>query len=193
MNEFIDAGSVDVQVPLQFLDATTSLPVTVTAATTNLLITVWRQGAGSLIFFDDATSPVISDLAAFDSPHTPGGILVIQDGLHRFDLTDAAVAAGPPRVYVTGRADGIVMIPLTIFLAPPLPIVGQEAPPAQPTYEYSQAYLYKLARNESRQNRATGRMEILDDTGATVDHAAATDDTGGPTGVFTRGKFGAGP
>jgi hypothetical protein len=104
------AGTTNVSIDVLFFTVATGAPVTVTTATAGLSIKYRRQGATLQNF------PTLNDLAALDSAWDDGGILLIENGLHRLDIPDAACAAGASHVSIEGAATGIAMIPVTIDL-----------------------------------------------------------------------------
>lgn len=106
----LETAVADVSVVIRMVDSTDGTPETgVVAATAGLTITYRREGAAA-VALTSVSTPAINDLALLTTAHTDAGLLHIADGYYRFDLPDAAVAAGVAGVMVTATATGMVGI-----------------------------------------------------------------------------------
>jgi hypothetical protein len=108
---FIKEGASDQSITVRFLDTTSGLPATtVTGGTAG--IEMWYRR-------DAATSTLISaiDISDLTTSHTDGGIIHINAGYYRFDVPDAAWAAGVNKVMVAGSATGFMVVGQDIQLA----------------------------------------------------------------------------
>ena len=91
------AGSVDVSIPV-VLRSTTDNTEATGKADTDVTASYWRQGGSR-------TAIAAVALAAIDSAHSDGGFIEVNaanmPGAYRFDLPDAAVAAGADWVVIS--------------------------------------------------------------------------------------------
>jgi hypothetical protein len=103
------AGLADQTVQFAAWTTATGAPVTVTSATGGLSLWYRRGVAGLKIPLTTGTTPAVNDLATLDAAHADAGILLIAGAEHRFDLPDAAIAAGVLTVSWGGTATGITI------------------------------------------------------------------------------------
>lgn len=109
-NYLITKGTTDVSVELRIVDSTDGTPETgVVWNTAGIDLQYRRDGAAS-------TAITEATLAALTTAHTDGGFLHIGNGVYRFDLPDAACAAGVDKVVVHGTVTGMVVIGCVIQL-----------------------------------------------------------------------------
>ncbi len=100
----VKAGTTDVSVVIRIIDSTDGTPETGV---------VWNTAGIDLQYRrEDAASTAITEatLALLASAHADGGFIHIGNGYYRFDLPDAACAAGEPGVLVHGTVTGMVVI-----------------------------------------------------------------------------------
>lgn len=104
MSRIIKGGSANQSTVIRFVDSTDGTPENgVTSATAGLALWYRREGGLKVDFV------AVNDLANLNDAHNDEGLLLIDDGYYRFDLPDAAVAAGTG-VMVGGTATGMVVI-----------------------------------------------------------------------------------
>jgi len=100
----IKAGTTNVSVVLRIIDSGDGTPETgVVWNTAGIDLQYRREGAVS-------TAITEATLALLSTAHTDGGFLHIGNGYYRFDLPDAAVAAGADGVLIHGTVTGMVVI-----------------------------------------------------------------------------------
>jgi hypothetical protein len=97
------AGSTDQSVSFAAFTTATGAAVTVTSATAGLSLWYRRGNVGA------KTAITPSNLAAINSAHADGGLIVIEGQDHRLDLPDAAFAAGVDYLEWGGSATGITI------------------------------------------------------------------------------------
>lgn len=97
------AGSTDQSVSFAAFTTATGAAVTVTSATAGLSLWYRRGNVGAKVLI----AP--SNLAAINSAHADGGLIVIESQEHRLDLPDAAFAAGVDYLEWGGSATGITI------------------------------------------------------------------------------------
>lgn len=95
------AGATDVSVILRALDSSGN-PVTSLVFDSAGMDLQYRRDGGASTAITEAT------LSALTDPHADGGFLHIGNGFYRFDLPDAACAAGAKKTLVHGAATGAV-------------------------------------------------------------------------------------
>lgn len=105
----LKAGLADQSVNFAAWTTATGAPVTVTKDTAGLSLWYRRGVAGVKVPLTLVTTPAVNNLATLDAAHTDAGILVIEGAEHRFDLPDAACAAGALTVSWGGSATGITI------------------------------------------------------------------------------------
>lgn len=96
------AGSVDVSIPVVLRSTTNNTEVT-GKVSADVTASYWRQGGSRTAI------PAVA-LAAVDSAHSDGGFKEIDSvnipGIYRFDLPDAAIAAGADWVVISIKVAG---------------------------------------------------------------------------------------
>lgn len=105
-------GSTGISIELEIIDSTDGTPENgVVFDTAGIDLEYRRDGAVSVDITEaDLTTPLLTD--AWEE----GGFLFIGNGVYRFDIPDAALAAGADKVLIHGTVTGMVVIPCVIQL-----------------------------------------------------------------------------
>ena len=103
------AGVTDQSVSFAAWTTATGAAVAVTTATAGLALWYRRGVAGAKVPLTTLTTPAVNDLATLETAHADAGILLIGGAEHRFDLPDAAFAAGVTYLEWGGEATGITI------------------------------------------------------------------------------------
>jgi hypothetical protein len=106
----ITKGATDQSVTIYFFDNTTGLPDTDVAHDAAGIDLWYRRDGAAKVSITEAA------LSALTDAHSDGGLEPIDDGAHRLDLPDAAVASGVNAVEVGGTATGLFVVGGTIEL-----------------------------------------------------------------------------
>jgi len=117
------AGSVDLSIPV-ILRSTTDNTEASGKAETDVTASYWRQGGIRVAI------PVVA-LAAVNSAHSDGGFKEVDatniPGLYRFDLPDAAIAAGADWVVIALKVAGCYVFLQTFHLTANIRTLGAGA------------------------------------------------------------------
>ena len=115
----IEKGSTDVSVEIYIVDDVSGQPeLGVVYNTSGIDLNYRRDGAAVVSITEvDLATPILTD------PHLDGGFLEIANGRYRLDVPDAAFATGANQVTIGGIITGMIVLPITIQLIDPVPVV----------------------------------------------------------------------